>query len=107
MKTAFLGLGDYGSRLAARLIDGGTDLTLIARGERLAALRTEGLKSTNGFGGDAMHIENVSATDDPSQVGVVDPADFEREAVSVEPGRFRCGANDRTRDDRASAIQRR
>ena len=72
MKTAFLGLGDYGSRLAARLIDGGTDLTLIARGERLAALRSEGLKSTKGFGGEAMHIENVSATDDPSQVGMVD-----------------------------------
>ncbi|MDA1279378.1 MAG: NAD(P)-binding domain-containing protein [Chloroflexi bacterium] len=72
MKTAFLGLGDYGSRLAARLVAGGTDVTLIARGERLAALQSEGLKSTKGFGGEEMHIENVSVTGDPSQVGDVD-----------------------------------
>ena len=72
MKIAFLGLGDYGSRIAARLIDGGVEMTLIARGERFKALQSEGLKSTHGFGGEALHIQNVIASDNPSKVGIVD-----------------------------------
>lgn len=72
MKTAFLGLGDYGSRLAARLIDGGTDLNLIARGQRLADLKAHGLKSTKGFGGETMHIKDINVTGSPSEVGEVD-----------------------------------
>ena len=38
MRIAVVGVGDFGSRLAARLIRAGHDVTLIARGKTLERL---------------------------------------------------------------------
>ena len=72
MRIAIVGIGDYGSRFAARLIASGEEVTLIARGETLERLKTEGLSATKGSITSAMHIEKVNATDDCSSVGPVD-----------------------------------
>lgn len=76
MRMAVVGVGDYGSRFAARLIHAGHDVTLIARGKTLERLQTEGLTSTKGGSTllDTMHIDVVHATDDPTDVGPVDVA---------------------------------
>jgi 2-dehydropantoate 2-reductase len=69
-----VGVGDYGSRLAARLIYAGHDVTLIARGKTLERLQTEGLTATPGGSTfqTAIHIDVVRATDNPTAVGPVD-----------------------------------
>jgi 2-dehydropantoate 2-reductase len=72
MRIAIVGVGDYGSRFAAWLIQSGQDVTLIARGKTLERLRTQGLTATKGTVTPAMHIDTVRATDDPTSVGPVD-----------------------------------
>lgn len=72
MRIAIVGVGDYGSRFAAWLIQSGQDVTLIARGKTLERLKTEGLTATKGTITAAMHIDTVRATDDPTSVGPVD-----------------------------------
>jgi len=65
MHIAVVGVGDYGSRLAARLIHAGQDVTLNARGKTLERLQTEGLTTTPGGSTlqTAMYIDVVRATD--------------------------------------------
>jgi 2-dehydropantoate 2-reductase len=72
MRLAMVGVGNYGSRFAARLIQSGQDVTLIARGTTLERLRTQGLTATQGTITPVMHIDTVRATDDPTSVGPVD-----------------------------------
>jgi ketopantoate reductase len=48
MHFAIGGVGDYGSRFAAWLMQEGQDVTLIARGKTLERLRTHGLTATRG-----------------------------------------------------------
>jgi 2-dehydropantoate 2-reductase len=72
MRIAVVGVGDYGSRFAAWLIQSGQDVTLIARGKTLERLRTEGLTATKGTITPETHVENVNVTDDPASVGAVD-----------------------------------
>jgi len=70
MKVAVMGTGGVGGYFGARLARAGYDVSFIARGTQLAALRKSGLRVLSP-GGD-MHIEHVTATDDPRQVGPVD-----------------------------------
>ncbi len=72
MRIAVVGVGDYGSRFAAWLIQSGQDVTLIARGKTLERLKTEGLTATKGTITPSVHIDNVNATDYPASVGPVD-----------------------------------
>ena len=74
MRIAVVGIGDFGSRLAARLIRAGHDVTLIARGKTLERLHTAGLTATPGGSTlqTAMHIDVVRATANPTAVGPVD-----------------------------------
>ena len=72
MRIAVVGVGDYGSRFAAWLIQSGQDVILIARGNTLKRLQTEGLTATKGTITPATHVDNVNATDDPARVGPVD-----------------------------------
>jgi 2-dehydropantoate 2-reductase len=72
MRLAIVGVGNYGSRFAAWLIQSGQDVTLIARGKTLERLRTQGLTATQGTVTPAIHIDTVKATDDPTSVGPVD-----------------------------------
>jgi 2-dehydropantoate 2-reductase len=70
MKIAIMATGGVGGYFGARLAAAGEDVHFIARGAHLAALRANGLivKSANGD----LHLQPVSATDDPAQIGPVD-----------------------------------
>ncbi len=69
MRIAIGGVGDYGSRLTARLITSGEDVTLIVRGRTLERLRTEGLTVSPGPSDPESHIQNMKATSDAAAVG--------------------------------------
>ncbi len=70
MKIAVMGTGAMGGYVGARLAEAGADVTFIARGPHLAAMRRDGLKVTSPEG--EIHINPASATDDPAEVGPVD-----------------------------------
>jgi len=69
MKFAVLGAGGVGGYYGARLAQAGHDVTLVARGEHLDALRRDGLtvESVAGY----FHVD-LPATDDPGSVPEVD-----------------------------------
>lgn len=70
MKVCVVGAGAIGGLLGARLADAGQDVSLVARGAHLAAIREHGLKLI-GDGGE-ITVDNVTATDDISDLGVQD-----------------------------------
>jgi 2-dehydropantoate 2-reductase len=72
MKFAMIGAGGVGGYFGARLIQAGHDVTFIARGRTLEALRTNGLK-VESINGD-VQLPKVQATDDAKTVGPVDVA---------------------------------
>ncbi|MCX7160012.1 MAG: 2-dehydropantoate 2-reductase [Proteobacteria bacterium] len=71
MKIAMMGSGGVGGFFGGRLAKAGCDVTFIARGAHLAALREQGLTLENEPQGN-IHVPQVKATDDPAQVGPVD-----------------------------------
>ena len=70
MKFAILGAGAVGGYFGARLAEAGEDVSFIARGAHLEAIRSTGLRieSENG----EAHIHPAQASDDPAEVGPVD-----------------------------------
>jgi 2-dehydropantoate 2-reductase len=70
MKIAVMAAGGVGGYFGARLAAAGEDVHFIARGAHLAALRDKGL-TLNSANGD-LHLQPISATDDPAQIGPVD-----------------------------------
>ncbi|MBV9555221.1 MAG: 2-dehydropantoate 2-reductase [Alphaproteobacteria bacterium] len=74
MRIAIVGAGGIGCIYGAALAEAGADVTFIARGAHLAAMRTNGLK-IEGDRGETV-VRPVQATDDPAAVGVVDYAIF-------------------------------
>jgi len=70
MRIAVMGTGGVGGYFGARLALSGSDVTFIARGAHLAALRQRGLRVLSAAGD--LHVERVDATDDPRDVGLVD-----------------------------------
>ena len=71
MKIAVMGSGGVGGFYGGRLAHAGCDVTFIARGAHLAAMRGHGLHIENADQGD-IHVPKVSATDRPETVGPVD-----------------------------------
>ena len=71
MKIAMMGSGGVGGFFGGRLAKAGYDVTFIARGAHLAALRDKGLTIESEAQGD-IHVSKVKATDDPANVGPVD-----------------------------------
>lgn len=69
MKIAVMGAGGMGGWLGARLAANGENVSFIARGEHLQAMRKNGLKVS---GADCIHLEEVVATDNPKEIGPVD-----------------------------------
>jgi 2-dehydropantoate 2-reductase len=74
MRIAILGSGGVGGYFGGRLAAGGDEVTFIARGAHLAALRDHGLRilSPNGD----VHLPHVAATDTTGSVGPVDVVFF-------------------------------
>lgn len=70
MKVAVMGAGGIGAYTGGRLAAAGGDVTFIARGAQLAALRETGL-TIRSPRGDA-HLARVSATSDATDVGIAD-----------------------------------
>lgn len=70
MKIAVVGAGGVGGGFGAALAKAGADVTFIARGAHLAAMKTEGLKIESPRGD--THLVPTRATDDPKSIGKVD-----------------------------------
>ena len=70
MRIAVFGTGGVGGYFGARLAQAGVDVTFIARGDHLDAIRTHGLRVESGAGD--VTITPAQATDRPADVGPVD-----------------------------------
>ena len=70
MKVAVMGTGAIGGYVGARLAAAGAEVTFIARGAHLAAIRTAGVRIFSPLGD--VTVSPASATDDPRTVGAVD-----------------------------------
>jgi 2-dehydropantoate 2-reductase len=74
MRIAVMGSGGVGGYLGGRLAAAGQDVTFIARGPHLAAIRDNGL-AVHSARGDVV-VRPAQATDDPAAVGPVDAVIF-------------------------------
>ena len=70
MRIAVFGAGGVGGYFGGRLAEAGQDVTFIARGSHLEAMRANGL-TLNSVAGDAT-VKNIHASDDPSSVTDMD-----------------------------------
>ena len=70
MRVAVIGAGGVGGGFGAALAKAGGDVTFMARGAHLAAMREHGLR-VEGDRGETL-IHPVRATDDPASIGPVD-----------------------------------
>src|SRR5215469_11883987 len=70
MRIAVIGSGGIGAPLGASLATAGEDVTFLARGAHLAAMRDNGLRIEGDRG--ETTVRPVQATDDPVTIGPVD-----------------------------------
>lgn len=70
MRIAVIGTGGVGGAFGAALAKAGADVTFVARGAHLAAMKANGLKVVSPRGD--VHIKPCQATDNPADIGVVD-----------------------------------
>jgi 2-dehydropantoate 2-reductase len=70
MRIAVIGAGGVGGGFGAALAKAGADVTFLARGAHLAAMKSAGLKIQGARG--ETHIVPTRATDDPAEIGQVD-----------------------------------
>jgi len=71
MKIAVMGSGGLGGLYGGRLAHAGYDVTFIARGAHMSAMKEHGLLIENDEQGE-VRVARPNATDDPGAVGVVD-----------------------------------
>jgi 2-dehydropantoate 2-reductase len=71
MKIAVMGSGGLGGLYGGRLAHAGYDVTFIARGAHLSAMKEQGLLIENDEQGE-VRVARPNVTDDPAAVGVVD-----------------------------------
>ena len=69
MRIAVMGSGGVGGYFGGRLAHGGADVSFVARGKHLEAMRRDGLLIE---GPEQIHVKSVSATDDPNEIGIAD-----------------------------------
>ena len=70
MRIAVIGAGGVGGAFGAALAKAGADVTFVARGAHLAAMRTDGLRVFGPRGN--VHVNPTQATDEPAAIGPVD-----------------------------------
>jgi 2-dehydropantoate 2-reductase len=70
MRIAIVGSGGVGGYFGGRLAAAGADVTFLARGPHLDAMRTRGLRIDSPKGG--VHLSRVRAAGHPSEIGHVD-----------------------------------
>jgi 2-dehydropantoate 2-reductase len=88
MKIAVMATGGVGGYFGARLAAAGEDVTFLARGKHLDAIRSAGLK-VESANGDLL-IKPAKATDDPASVGPVDMVIFAVKLWDVETSGAAC-----------------
>src|SRR4029077_13739913 len=71
MKIAMMGSGGVGGFFGGRLAHAGYDVSFVARGAHLAAMRERGLLIESQAHGD-IRVPEVHATGDPAEIGPVD-----------------------------------
>jgi len=74
MRIAIVGSGGVGGYFGGRLAAAGTDVTFLARGAHLDAMRARGLRIDSPKGN--LHLSSVKAESDPAAVGPVDVVFF-------------------------------
>ncbi len=91
MKIVMMGSGGVGGFFGAKLVQAGCDVTFVARGAHLAAMRENGLLIESEALGDT-HLPKVQVTDDPATVGKADLVilsvklwDTEAAAAQIKP----------------------
>jgi 2-dehydropantoate 2-reductase len=82
MKIAIMGTGGVGGYYGGLLAQAGHDVTFIARGAHLAAIRTKGLEIKSVHGD--FQISPASATDKPGEIGLVDLVLFATKTYHTE-----------------------
>jgi 2-dehydropantoate 2-reductase len=82
MRVAVMATGALGGYFGGRLAEAGHDVSFIARGANLAAIRKNGLKVESPLGN--IHIKSPKATGDPKEVGEVDLVLFAVKLWDVE-----------------------
>lgn len=70
MKIVMMGSGGVGGLIGARLAHAGCDVSFVARGAHLTAMREHGLKLESQV--ETVHLRKVRATDDPATLGPAD-----------------------------------
>ncbi|MFI5612641.1 ketopantoate reductase family protein [Amycolatopsis sp. NPDC051903] len=70
MRVVVMGTGGVGGYFGARLAQGGHDVSFIARGKHLDALRANGLRVESPLGD--FHLPTIDVTDDPSTLAPAD-----------------------------------
>src|SRR6202007_2822745 len=90
MRIAVVGAGGVGGEFGAALAKAGADVTFVARGAHLAAMKSEGLRIESQRGD--THLAPTQATDDPRSIGPVDVVlfcvklwDLESAAEHIKP----------------------
>jgi 2-dehydropantoate 2-reductase len=83
MKIAVMGAGAIGGYVGARLAAAGAEVTFIARGRHLAAIRQRGLEVRSPLGD--VQVDAATATDDPGAVGEVALVLLATKLYDVEP----------------------
>lgn len=90
MRIAVIGAGGVGGGFGAALAKAGADVTFVARGAHLAAMRESGLR-VEGDRGETL-VQPCQATDDPATIGPVDVVlfcvklwDIERAGETIGP----------------------
>jgi 2-dehydropantoate 2-reductase len=83
MKIAIIGVGAIGGYVGIRLALAGEDVTFIARGANLEALRTHGIRMVNADGSEEV-VPKVRATDNYAQAGPQDIVVLAMKAHQVE-----------------------
>ncbi len=82
MRIAVMGAGALGGYFGGRLANQGHEVTLVARGAHLAALKENGLRILSPKGD--FHLPDIPATSDPREIGPVDLILFTVKIQDVE-----------------------
>jgi 2-dehydropantoate 2-reductase len=88
MRIAIMGSGGVGGYLGGRLAASGQDVTFIARGAHLDAIREHGLRIESALGD--VRVQPAKASDDPASVGPVDLVIFAVKLYDTEAAAEAC-----------------
>ena len=83
MKICVFGAGAIGGYMGVKLAQAGADVSLVARGPHLAAMKSNGLKLIEEGGEET--VVSVTASDNPADLGVQDYIIVTLKAHSVPP----------------------